>query len=59
MSQVEIARNPQVMNMGFCLKCHRSRTADDGQNNPRNDPKVSALLEEKRTKLTDCGTCHY
>jgi hypothetical protein len=44
MSQVEIAQNPQVMNMGWCLNCHRARTA--------NDP-------EKRTKLTDCGTCHY
>jgi hypothetical protein len=30
--------------MGWCLNCHRARTA--------NDP-------EKRVKLTDCGTCHY
>jgi len=44
MSQVEIARNPQVMNMGWCLNCHRARTVDD---------------PVKRTKLTDCGTCHY
>lgn len=44
MTQVEIAENPQVMNMGWCLNCHTQRT--------ENDP-------EKRTKLTDCGTCHY
>lgn len=44
MSQVTIARNPQVMNMGWCLNCHRERAADD---------------PEKLTKLTDCGTCHY
>ncbi len=36
--------NPQVMNMGWCLNCHRQRA----QNNP--------VLY---TKLTDCGTCHY
>ena len=44
MSQVEIAENPQVMNMGWCLTCHRERAADD---------------TEKLVKLTDCGTCHY
>lgn len=44
MTKVTIAQNPQVMNMGWCLSCHRSRAA--------NDP-------EKLTKLTDCGTCHY
>ena len=44
MTQVEIAENPQVMNMGWCLNCHKSRAADD---------------PEKLTKLTDCGTCHY
>jgi hypothetical protein len=44
MSKVTIAQNPQTMNMGWCLNCHR-QTA---QGNP-------ALL----TKLTDCGTCHY
>jgi len=59
MSKVEIAENPQVMNMGWCLTCHKSRTEANGSNNPNNDPEVSALLEEKRTKLTDCGTCHY
>lgn len=44
MSQVDIAENPQTFNMGFCLKCHKARS----ENNP-----------ELRTKLTDCGTCHY
>jgi hypothetical protein len=44
MSNVEIAENPQVMNMGWCLTCHRERAAED---------------PEKLTKLTDCGTCHY
>jgi hypothetical protein len=44
MSQVEIAQNPQVMNMGWCLNCHRARADDD---------------QEKLIKLTDCGTCHY
>src|SRR5512139_438164 len=43
LSTMEIAKNPQVMNMGWCLACHRARFA--------NDP-------EKLTKLTDCGTCH-
>jgi hypothetical protein len=44
MSKVEIAENPQVMNMGWCLSCHRAKAGDD---------------EVKLTKLTDCGTCHY
>ena len=44
MSKVTVAQNPQVMNMGWCLNCHRARTVDD---------------PVKRTKLTDCGTCHY
>lgn len=44
MRQMEIAENPQVLNMGWCLNCHKSRTTDD---------------PEKRIKLTDCGTCHY
>src|SRR5688500_12394382 len=43
-SQMTIAENPQVMNMGWCLDCHRERAADDA---------------EKLIKLTDCGTCHY
>jgi formate-dependent nitrite reductase cytochrome c552 subunit len=59
LSKEEIYQNPQVLNMGWCLNCHRSRTEDNVQNNPNNDPQVSAALQEKRTKLTDCGTCHY
>jgi hypothetical protein len=39
-----IYENPQVLNMGWCLNCHRTKAAD----NP-----------EMLTKLTDCGTCHY
>jgi Cytochrome c7 and related cytochrome c len=58
-SKMTIYQNPQVMNMGWCLACHRARTEDNAQNNPNNDPAVSALLQQKRTKLTDCGTCHY
>jgi hypothetical protein len=59
MSKVTVAQNPQVFNMGFCLNCHKTRTEDNASNNPSNDPQMSALLQEKRTKLTDCGTCHY
>ncbi|KXK14019.1 MAG: cytochrome c family protein [Chloroflexi bacterium OLB14] len=44
MSQVTIAENPQVFNMGWCLDCHLKNAGDD---------------VEKKTKLTDCGTCHY
>lgn len=44
MTQVTIAENPQVMNMGWCLDCHRQRAAED---------------QEKLIKLTDCSTCHY
>ena len=58
-SKVDIYENPQVMNMGWCLRCHRSWTEDNVQNNPNRDPSISAALAEKRTKLTDCGTCHY
>jgi len=58
-SKMGIYENPQVFNMGFCLNCHRSRTEDNATNNPTNDPAVSAALGAKRTKLTDCGTCHY
>lgn len=43
-SMVTPYENPQVINMGFCLKCHRQRA----EGNP-----------ELYTKLTDCGTCHY
>ena len=59
MSEIEIAQNPQVLNMGWCLECHSSRTENNLTNNPTRDPAVTALLDEKRTKLTDCGTCHY
>jgi len=44
LSQMTIYENPQVMNMGWCLNCHRQQS----QGNP-----------ELRTKLLDCGTCHY
>ena len=44
MTKVTIAENPQVMNMGWCLNCHKEKAGDD---------------VEKLTKLTDCGTCHY
>jgi hypothetical protein len=43
-SQMNVYENPQVMNMGWCLNCHKEKAAD----NP-----------ELLTKLTDCGTCHY
>lgn len=57
--KMTVYENPQVMNMGWCLNCHRARTADNLQNNPNHDPAVSAALAAKRTKLTDCSTCHY
>jgi hypothetical protein len=44
MTQVTIAENPQVFNMGWCLNCHKEHSVD----NP-----------ELRTTLLDCGTCHY
>jgi hypothetical protein len=59
MTKVEIAENPQVLNMGWCITCHQNRTENNLVNNPQNDAGVAALLAEKRTKLTDCGTCHY
>ena len=59
LTKITVYENPQVLNMGWCLNCHRARTEDNSQNNPTNDPAVSAALLEKRTKLTDCGTCHY
>ena len=59
MENVEIPENQQVLNMGWCLACHRNRTEDNAINNPNNDPHVSESLAEKRVKLTDCGTCHY
>lgn len=59
MSQKTVETIEQTVNMGWCLNCHRNRTENNAQNNPTNDPQVAALLAEKRTKLTDCGTCHY
>jgi len=44
LSTMEIYENPQVLNMGWCLDCHKEKAGDD---------------EEKFIKLTDCGTCHY
>jgi hypothetical protein len=44
MAELTIAENPQVFNMGFCLKCHIDSAGDD---------------QEKLNKLADCGTCHY
>ncbi len=44
LSTMEIYENPQVMNMGWCLACHRAQAGTD---------------QEKLIKLTDCGTCHY
>lgn len=44
LTKMDVYENPQVMNMGWCLNCHRAKAAD----NP-----------ELYTKLTDCGTCHY
>jgi Cytochrome c7 and related cytochrome c len=41
-SQMTVAE-PQKMNMGWCLECHRTRF--------KNDPVM-------KTKLTDCVTCH-
>jgi hypothetical protein len=58
-SKMQVYENPQVFNMGFCLNCHKAKTEDNATNNPNHDPKVSAMLAEKRVKLTDCGTCHY
>jgi hypothetical protein len=43
-SKMTVYENPQVMNMGWCLNCHRQKAKD----NP-----------ELYTKLTDCSTCHY
>jgi hypothetical protein len=43
-SKLTVYQNPQVMNMGWCLNCHRQKA------------QGNAVLY---TKLTDCGTCHY
>jgi hypothetical protein len=42
LSQMTVAQ-PQKMNMGWCLACHKTRF--------KNDPVML-------TKLTDCATCH-
>jgi hypothetical protein len=44
MTQVTVAKNPQVMNMGWCLDCHREQSQGD---------------RVKMQKLLDCLTCHY
>lgn len=44
MTKVTVAENPEVMNMGWCLDCHRDQSEND---------------EEKRKRLFDCVTCHY
>jgi hypothetical protein len=44
LTRMDIYENPQVMNMGWCLTCHKEKAGDD---------------QEKLVKLTDCGTCHY
>ena len=43
-SKMTVYENPQLMNMGWCLTCHRARAKDD---------------PEMLMKLTDCSTCHY
>lgn len=59
LSKETVYHNPQVMNMGWCLSCHRAKTENNAQNNPTNDPAVAAQLAQERVKLTDCSTCHY
>jgi hypothetical protein len=44
LTKMTIYENPQVLNMGWCLDCHKEKSRD----NP-----------ELKTKLLDCGTCHY
>jgi len=43
-SKMTVYEKPHEFNMGFCLNCHKEKSVD----NP-----------ELRTKLMDCGTCHY
>jgi hypothetical protein len=43
-SGVTVYKNPQVFNMGWCLKCHIQAAGED---------------KAKLIRLTDCGTCHY
>jgi len=44
LSKMTVYENPQLMNMGWCLKCHREKA----EGNP-----------ELLTKLPYCSTCHY
>lgn len=59
MKEKTVATVEQTVNMGWCLNCHRARTENNDKNNPTNSDEVAAMLAEKRTKLIDCGTCHY
>ncbi len=43
LSRMTVAEPRKNLNMGWCLRCHRTRFAND-----------EVLL----TRLTDCGTCH-
>ena len=43
LSRMSVAEPRKNLNMGWCLDCHRARSADD---------------EVLRTRLIDCGTCH-
>ncbi len=44
MANKTIATVEETVNMGWCIKCHTEKSA--------NDPAL-------REKLLDCGTCHY
>ncbi len=44
MSQVNVAQNPQVFNMGWCLACHIQVAGND---------------QKKLTQLVNCAACHY
>jgi hypothetical protein len=44
LGKMTIYENPQILNMGWCLDCHKDRSKDDA---------------ELRARLIDCGTCHY
>jgi len=44
LGKMTVYENPQVMNMGWCLTCHKARSESDA---------------ELRARLVDCGTCHY
>jgi hypothetical protein len=59
MSKKTVATLEQTVNMGWCINCHKAKTENDATNNPKNDPGIASALAVKRTKLLDCGTCHY